>query len=125
MGTIKVEAGDFKTGKHSSFVSMFGTNSFIMAIDEAGWIGHKNITYKADQVEELSEASEENVKRIWGTVGWGAAGAAILGPVGLLAGLIAGGRGKNVTFVCKFKDGKKFLGTTDSKTFLKIRAAIF
>ncbi len=125
MGAIKVEAGDFKAGKHSRFTAMFGLNEFEMALDEMGWTGWKMIKYPATDVEEVAEASEENVKRLGGTVGWGIAGAALLGPVGLLAGLIAGGRGKNVTFICKFKDGKKFLGTTDSKTYTKILASQF
>ena len=121
MGTIKVEAGDFKTGKHSSF--SFGT--FSMAIDEMGWTGYKTKTYHSTAVAGVEVASEESVKRFGGTVGWGVAGGVILGPVGLLAGLLAGGNRKQVTFVCAFNDGKKFLGTTDSKTFTKISAAQF
>ena len=87
------------------------------------WRGTKKIEYKLEDVEELTEATEENVKRIGGTVGWGAAGAVLLGPVDLLAGLLLGGRDKEVTFVCKFKDGKKFVGTTDVKTWKIILAS--
>lgn len=76
----------------------------------------------ATELEMLEVATEENVKRLGGTVGWGAAGAVLLGPVGLLAGLLAGGKRKEVTFIAKFKDGKKLLATTDAKTFTKIRA---
>lgn len=125
MGKIKVEAGDFKVGNHSQFFSAFGANEFHMALDQISWTGYKIEKYSAEEVDEIAEASEENVKRLGGTVGWGIAGAALLGPVGLLAGLIAGGRGKNVTFICKFGDGKKFLGTTDSKTYTKIVASQF
>ena len=125
VGKIKIEAGDFKKGSGSKFVSLGGLNEFHMMTNEAGWTGYKVKKYRIDDVEEVDEASEENVKRLGGTVGWGVAGAVILGPVGLLAGLIAGGRGKNVTFVCKFKDGTKMLGTTSSKTFTKIMAARF
>ncbi|MGI2002125.1 hypothetical protein [Shewanella frigidimarina] len=53
-------------------------------------------------------------------------GALALGPAGLLAGLLlGGGKSKDVTFVAKFKDGRKFLGTTDNKTFTKLQAAVF
>lgn len=53
-------------------------------------------------------------------------GALALGPAGLLAGLLLGGeKSKDVTFVAKFKDGRKFLGTTDNKTFTKLQAAVF
>lgn len=76
-------------------------------------------------LESVDLATEDSVKRVGGTVGWGAAGAIALGPVGLLAGLLLGGRGKDVTFVAKFKDGRKILATTDSKTYTKIAAAVF
>ena len=73
----------------------------------------------------MEVASEESVKRIGGTLGWGAAGMLALGPVGLLAGLLLGGKKKEVTFVAKVKDGRKLLGTTDHKTFTKLKAAAF
>ncbi|MEZ5990059.1 MAG: hypothetical protein R3F30_13205 [Planctomycetota bacterium] len=79
----------------------------------------------ADAVEEIEVATEENVKRLGGTMGWGLAGGLLLGPVGLLAGLLAGGKRKAGTFVCMFRDGRKFLGTTDSKTWTAIMAARF
>lgn len=77
------------------------------------------------QVDEATVASEEDVKRTGGTIGWGIAGATLLGPVGLLAGLLLGGKGKDVTFILKLKDGKKMLATTDAKTFTKIQAHAF
>jgi len=61
---------------------------------------------------------------VGGTAGWGIAGGALLGPVGLLAGLLLGGRGKNITFVCRFNDGRKILATTDEQTFAKIKTAV-
>lgn len=82
-------------------------------------------TLSLDTVESVEVASEEAVKRIGGTLGWGVAGAVLLGPVGLLAGLLAGGVGKDVTFVCKLKDGRKFLATAPSKMFVELQAAIF
>ncbi|MDQ0504433.1 hypothetical protein [Xanthobacter agilis] len=78
-----------------------------------------------DQVEDIEVASEESVKRIGGTLGWGVAGAVLLGPVGLLAGLLAGGVGKDVTFICKLKDGRKFLATASSRIFAELQAAMF
>src|SRR5690606_36515607 len=77
------------------------------------------------EVAELEVASEESVKRIGGTVGWGAVGGVLLGPVGLLAGLLAGGRGKDVTFVCKLKDGRKFMATAPSKVYTELSAVRF
>lgn len=79
----------------------------------------------ATELESVEQASEESAKRFGGTIGWGVAGAAILGPVGLLAGLLLGGKGTDVTFIAKFKDGKKILATTDSGTYKKIMAVVF
>ena len=82
-------------------------------------------TINLSDLETVDIATEENVKKIGGTVGWGVVGAALLGPVGLLAGLLAGGRGKEVTFVARLKDGRKFLATTDAGSYKKIAAAVF
>lgn len=121
MSIINVQAGDFAKGKHSRF--SFGVLS--LATDEIGWAGRKMISYSAPDVISVEIANEESVKRAGGTVGWGVAGAVLLGPVGLLAGLLIGGRGKDVTFVATFKDGKKVLATTDSKTYTKVLAMAF
>ncbi len=118
MADVKIHAGDFPTGNAKL---MFSTLTF-------PWTPGDGFLGKSIQLTELAEvamASEESVKRIGGTVGWGVVGAAVLGPVGLLAGLLAGGRGKEVTFVAKTHDGKKFLATTDAKTFTKLQAAVF
>lgn len=117
MGKLKVHAGDFLKGEGS-----FGSASFVLRTKEHSWVGE---VIRVTSIETLEIASEENVKKIGGTIGWGAAGGVLLGPVGLLAGLLAGGRKKEVTFVAKFKDGRKLLATTDSKTFIKMKAAVF
>jgi hypothetical protein len=44
---------------------------------------------------------EENDKKLGGTVGWGLVSGALLGPVGLLAGLFMGGRAKNAVFTVR------------------------
>ncbi len=80
---------------------------------------------KTFRLKTVEMASEESVKRVGGTVGWGLVGAVALGPVGLLAGLLLGGKSKEVTFVAQFGDGRKMLATTDSKTYTKIKAAVF
>lgn len=115
MAKIKVHAGDF-----SKINAQYTLGSFLLNEPDK-WTP---TTYGANDIEELTQASEESVKRLGGTAGWGVAGAVLLGPVGLLAGLLAGGRGKDVTFIAKFKDGKK-LATTDSKTFTKMQASLF
>ena len=116
-GTFEIHAGDFKKGKHHQYLK----NKFIMKSD--GKFIREDIL--ATEVEEIEVASEESVKKFGGTVGWGVAGAVLLGPVGLLAGLLAGGKGKNVTFICKFKDGRKFMATASSKIYTQIAATQF
>jgi hypothetical protein len=55
----------------------------------------------------------------------GVAGAAVLGPVGLLAGALVGGEKKHVVFVCEFKDGRRFLGKAKQKDFETLMTATF
>ena len=117
MAKLEVHAGDFLTGRSEASLG-----SFTLRTKEKSYVGEK-IPYS--ELAEVSVASEDSAKRIGGTVGWGVAGAVVLGPVGLLAGLLLGGKGKDVTFVAKFKDGRKLLATTKSKIFIKIQAAVF
>jgi hypothetical protein len=117
MAKVKVHAGDFIVGNGS-----FSFNSFTLKTKDHDFLGE---TIPANELDVLDIATEENVKRVGGTIGWSVAGAAFLGPVGLLAGLLLGGKKKQVTFVAKFKDGRKLLASTDSKTFTKLQAAIF
>jgi hypothetical protein len=127
MAKVTVHAGDFKPGQ-GSFTSLLKdretgiVGAFTLRTEAHAFIGE---TILVAQLASVEIASEEAVKRVGGTVGWGLAGAALLGPVGLLAGLLAGGRGKDVTFVARFKDGRRLLATTDSKTFTMLQAAIF
>lgn len=118
MANVQIHAGDFRKGKASFSFGVFGG----LFTDEHPWMGE---TIHGKELEEVSVATEDSVKRLGGTVGWGAAGAVLLGPVGLLAGLLLGGKKKEVTFVAKFKDGRKMLATTDAKTYTKIQAACF
>jgi hypothetical protein len=117
MATIKVHAGDFLKGE-----GQLSFGSLTLKTKEHSWVGE---AIPLSALETVEVASEESVKKVGGTVGWGAAGAVILGPVGLLAGLLLGGRKKEVTFVAKFKDGRKLMATTDNKSFTKLKAAVF
>lgn len=117
MATIKIHAGDFLKGD-----SFFNRDTLRLRTKDHSFLG-ENIALS--QLETVEVASEESVKKIGGTLGWGAAGAVLLGPLGLLAGLMLGGRKKEVTFVAKLKDGRKFMGTTDNTTYTQMQAAIF
>lgn len=115
---MTVHAGDFPKGKGSIG---FGQITFPWRPGD-GFTGE---TISVKELEAVEIATDETVKKVAGTVGWGVAGAVILGPVGLLAGLLLGGRKTDVTFVARFKDGRKFLGTAESKAYKALLAAVF
>ena len=124
MANIKIHAGDFNKGK-GTISFMLGNCSITPAYGDGDKWAPTSHPITAGNIEEISLATEDNVKRIGGTVGWGIAGAALLGPLGLLAGLLLGGKGKDVTFILKLKDGRKRLATTDSKPYTKLSALAF
>lgn len=117
LGMFEVHAGNFKKGMKHQLTG----KRLLMKSD--GSFFKENI--KLNQIQAVAVATEESVKRFGGTLGWGIAGGFLFGPVGLLAGLLAGGRGKNVTFVCQLKDGRRFLATADSSIFTALSAAAF
>jgi tRNA_anti-like len=120
MATFKVIAGDFGEGKQGRVLigSLYKKSSQGFYMPLTGHIG-------TGQIETIEIATEENLKKMGGSIGWGLIGGLTLGPVGALAGVLAGGNKTTVTFVCKFKDGRKFLGSCAPKTFTLIQAASF
>ena len=117
MAKITVHAGDFmKGGEHS-----FSWGAFNMK--QRGKFLPENIPLK--RLASVEVASEQNVKKLAGTAGWATVGAITLGPVGLLAGALLGGRKKEVTFIAEFKDGRRMLATTDNSAFMQIQGAVF
>lgn len=117
MAKITVHAGDFRKGD-----GQYSLGTLILKAPNSLFVGEIiHLSY----LKSVDVASEETVKKVAGTIGWGAAGALVLGPAGLLAGLLLGGKKKEVTFVAQFKDGRKLLATTDSGTFIKLQAAVF
>lgn len=125
MASFKIHAGDFPQVKVSALISSQRVVLSFPWQAGDGFSTGKTVVIEANDIEDLAPASEENVKRLGGTVGWGIVGATVLGPVGLLAGLLAGGKGKDVTFILKTKEGNKMLATTDSKTFTKLQSLVF
>jgi hypothetical protein len=116
MGKIKVHGGDFIKNSEGSF--SFGV--FSLKTESKRILGE---AIHSNTLSFVEVASEENIKKLSGTLGWGFVGAVALGPLGLLAGALVGGRKKEVTFIAEFSDGRKLLATTDKDTFIKIQAA--
>ena len=120
MLTFKVLAGDFrKDGKHQ-----FLARDKQIHVQKDGW-WPKFEKIDLAEIDTLEIASEESVKKVWGTVAGGAAGAIMLGPLGLLAGVLTGGNRKEIVFVCKFKDGRKLMAKCNNKTYQAIQEAMF
>lgn len=117
MAVVKVHGGDFLKG-----TGAYHFGSLVLKTVQNPIIGE---AVPASKLELVQVASEDVVKKFFGTAGCGLVGGLILGPVGALAGLLAGGRKKEITFIARFRDGRKLLATTDSKTFLKLQAACF
>lgn len=103
---IKVIAGDFYNNRLA-----FVLGKTLYLPPASSWWRLERIPMS--QVTEFQIVTEDNVKTLTGAVGWGAAGAVVLGPVGLLAGLLLGGTKKQVAFFCRFADGRKILGRTE------------
>lgn len=123
MAKIKVVAGDLDKGSWQ-FTGMFGTAIMLRTSTTNNlWGGEKiNLLEDVDNIEQLNE---EKVKKLAGTAGWGIAGGVLLGPLGAIGGILLGGNKKEVAFACYLKDGRKFMATTDGKTWQKITAARF
>lgn len=94
-------------------ISLFSNNLFI-----------DDKIVNEDDIEFLNFASEENVKKVAGSVGWGVAGAATFGLLGAAAGLLFGGNKKETTFIVQMKGGKSFIASTASDSFLELQKKI-
>ncbi len=122
MSKVKVLAGSFEPTDGIWYKETFRLWS--RGTRASSWIPSvPNVQIPASHLQTFEIATEENVKRAAGTAGWAAIGLVALGPIGLLAGLILGGKGKDVTFIAEFRDGRKLLATVDSRTYTEILAA--
>jgi hypothetical protein len=127
MATIIIHAGHFKPGKINIRLGIPANSIFytpdVMRLTDVG--AGSVIYYKLEDLAGLEVASEESTKKMMGAIGWGLVGDLALGPLGLLAGVLSGGKQTNVKFIGNFKDGRRMLATTDSKTFTAMQAALF
>lgn len=93
--------------------------------------GQQRIDPKWVKSAELQ--TEESLKKLSGSAGWGFTGAIVggllTGGIGLLvgglAGVLSGGNKTEICFSCELDDGRKFLAITDKKTWQNILAGMF
>ena len=113
---IKVIASDqFRRSDFNSYSSAAG-GRFTLSKNGGGQA-------KYDQYSaRLYPVSEERVKQFGGAAAFGAAGAVLFGPVGLLAGVLLGGNKTRCGFIAVFKDGTRALLEMDSGLYKKLIA---
>jgi hypothetical protein len=117
---ITVIAGDIEAGVYFIPPRILGKE--IVMKKQVALQGPGEVTIEVDRIELQTE---EGVKRLSGTAGWGLAGLALLGPIGAIGGMMIGGRDKQICFAAHLKDGRKLLATTDSSTYQKFIAVMF
>ena len=74
-------------------------------------------TLPASSISSLEVAGQGTAKSFGGAAAAGLAGGLLLGPAGLLAGVLAGGNKNMVTFTMALADGRTCLCSADTKTF--------
>jgi len=108
----KYIAGDF--AKNTIFFSLFFEITLQEPTEITGF-GKRNVVNLNQELVSATKLNEENSKSFLGSVGWGTVGALALGPIGLFAGLLAGGNNSKSLFACELKDGRKFIAELDKK----------
>lgn len=73
-----------------------------------------------EDISSIEQVTEQNKMLIGRKLGLTLAGGLLFGPVGAVAGAVFGGRGKDVTFLCSFKDGTQLLASAPQKLYNKI-----
>lgn len=117
-GHLEVLAGDLGEGRWE-----FGSSSW--KLTKIGFLQAREEFDLQSSLERVELHTEDSAKRLSGTLGWGAAGLVALGPIGAVAGVIVGGKGKKVLFTGYLKGGHKFLARTDGKTWERLLTLTF
>ena len=118
---LELHGGDFGEGKKKGYYDTWDKDAIYLPKPYKTFGGTERI--ELSNIDSIQVADEEAVKKLAGTVGWGIAGLAVLGPLGMAAGLLTGGRKKMITFICILKDERKFLATMNNKGFIKLQGA--
>jgi hypothetical protein len=88
---------------------------------------------QSQTIKSAELQTEDKLKKLAGSAGWGFTGAIVGGlltggiglAVGGLAGILSGGNKTEVCFSCELEDGRKFLAVTSKINWQKILAATF
>jgi hypothetical protein len=119
MTKITVIAGDWPADTVVTYAKgFFGKPSSLLI----GWTGGR---FFAQDIASAVHVTEQNSTSVLGKVGWGAIGGIALGPVGVLAGLIAGGNRQNTVVALELVDGRKALLKCDQDGFAAVMDASY
>lgn len=116
MADITVLAGDFLQGDGE-----YQNGVFTLRTSLNRWPG---ITLPLTAFKTLEIANEESINNVKDAIGFGIAGAMLLGPIGAIAGFMLAGKETEVTFIATLKDGRKLLAAVDSTTYEEISRRI-
>ncbi|MDR3402192.1 MAG: DUF4339 domain-containing protein [Chthoniobacter sp.] len=111
----KFLAGDFPKGTRL----LDGFGCFVLLVPQAPDIRLNN------NVVAVETVTEQNKQKVLGKVGWGIVGGLAFGPLGMLAGVFAGGNSKEVCIICHLADGRSFMATVAGKTHQGLLACAF
>ena len=112
MASITVLAGDFLQGDGD-----YRDGVFTLRTSLHPWPG---LTLPLSRLKSVEVANEDSINNIKQAIGFGVAGAMLLGPIGALAGFMLAGKETEVTFLATLKDGRRLLVAADSSTFEEI-----
>lgn len=85
----------------------------------------KKIIINKDTLESYEVITEEHVKSATSGAARGLVGGALLGPVGMLAGVMSAKNKKTYHVVLEFKDGKRSLVEVDKKIYNALMTIMF
>jgi len=116
-GQLKVLGGDYA---EASFQEDWWGRPYFQLTPKKEGFWATTIKKRPHDISSIEEVTEENKMRIGRKLGLSLAGGILFGPVGAIAGAVFGGRGKDVVFLCTFKDGTKVLAVASEKLYKKI-----
>jgi len=119
---MKILAGDWNEGGTARLKKTLGGRVTGLVL-QSGMLAAETVARA--QVASVEEINQENSASVLGKAAWGAAGAALLGPVGLLAGALAGGNRQLSVLAIEFKDERRVLVQAKQSEANQIRAMAF
>lgn len=130
MATFTVLAGDFpKFGPTVPFPLVEGSTLLLPRAPRKLWkvleLASPPEEIHVSQIASLEVVGQASGKSFGGAAFAGLAGGLLLGPVGLVAGALAGGNQDAVTFQLTLRDGRRLLGSAKSVAFQELQAAAF